>query len=121
MFYISPGVLMVLLLADCLIALITGVHGEEGEGDDDVPGVGEAAVDRHRVLEVPLVGQPRRPSQDPLCRNVTTSEPRRQVQQAHLAEWRVNWSIIPPRNEGSMNSWVEVFWVISEGSHSTHV
>ena len=50
---------MVFLEPDCLVSLVTGVERKKGERDDDVPDVSGTAVDGHRVLVVPLVGEPR--------------------------------------------------------------
>ena len=55
---------MVFLEPESLVSLVTGVEGDQGERDDDVPDVGRATMDGHRVLVVPLMGKARATKQD---------------------------------------------------------
>merc|ERR1712137_1269974 len=88
--------LMVFLEPDGLVSLVAGVESEEREWDNHVPNVGGAAVDRHRVLVMPLVGKTGRSAQNALSGLVAAGEPTRQVDQAGLRKWRIDGSIIAP-------------------------
>ena len=75
---------MVLLETDGLVSLVAGVEGEQGKRDDDVPDVGGAAVDRHRVFVVPFVGETRAAAQNALGGLIATGQPSRQIDQTSL-------------------------------------
>ena len=75
---------MILLEPDGLVSLVAGVEREQGKRDDDVPDVGGAAVDRHRVFVVPFVGETRAAAQNALGGLIATGQPSRQIDQTSL-------------------------------------
>ena len=75
---------MVFLEPEGLVSLVAGVKREQGKRDHNVPGVGEAAVDGHRVFVVPFVGETRSSSQDAREGLVATRYPARHVNDAGL-------------------------------------
>ena len=111
---------MILLEPDRLISFVAGVEREERKGDDDVPNVGTASLDRHRVLVVPFVGKTRTASEDALGGLVPTTDPGGEIDQTNLAEGFVQGAVVAPGDKRPVDAGVVVFGVIAQGLYGTH-
>ena len=112
--------LMILLEPDRLVSFVAGVEREERKGDDDVPNVGSASLDRHRVLVVPFVGETGTASEDALGGLVPATDPGREIDQTNLAEGRVQRGVVAPGDKRPVDAVVVVFGVIAQRLYGTH-